>query len=747
MLSFAKRFSAAGSSAAHATVDALMGWVWRLLAHAPGPQGDAMARLRTELGDRFCDSDAQCRQRRGPGFNCYEHQCENRHTRRGREMIAAVEEELAALPPPPRRRRKPTWDRSVRQGQPGFTAYATRFMQAHDLDQRVDFGVTCGGGVGAFAYQQTAAFLVHPKRAPVDRMLLLHRTGAGKTRTMIDILDNFFADPRPKVLIFPTQTIVNKFYQELFKFDNRYAAYARQELGVAGPMPPERMDEAVALLGALRPRAARRRHGQKKRLALAAPLRAFRYTIAGGATVLRPRRGERPTDPFFAQSWTPGAANPYSDKVVVMDELHNLLHPKPEVLRYAGKLDALKEALYGAERAVLVGATASPQHATDMLRVLKGAAHSAGTDEGFVSYFQQTPPSMYPRVFPNGEVEGGLPQIVFTPLVGATAAKYALKARELARTADSPAARVKAVVKLRNFANTAHYFAAQEKTLRAVARAPFDQATKLAAIARSVLDDPDKKTLVLVHRDTGFRLLVAALTALAQRRGVKLSLVTLYNKPTPRSEQDLARFNDPTNARGDDVRVCVADSEFYSEGIDFAAVRRLILADVPLTYADYLQKVGRVLRACVYHAQLPPAERTVEIQMYVATLPEVETVDATLLQVLVREREPYRAELLQLKAAAADAFLVDPVVQRSFDEAPAPAVAAAAEETSIVLDPATDYDDDGWRPRPAPAKAVKAQTVAQLKAALRAAGVEIRSSWRKPDLLRELAREAERRRE
>lgn len=74
-------------------------------------------------------------------------------------------------------------------------------------------------------YQETVAFLCHPRSLPNPRMLIVHRTGSGKTATMIQIADNYFLDRRPKVLIFPTTAVCNSFYRELRnpRFPNRYA--------------------------------------------------------------------------------------------------------------------------------------------------------------------------------------------------------------------------------------------------------------------------------------------------------------------------------------------------------------------------------------------------------------------------------------------------------------------------------------------------------------------------------------------
>ena len=48
-------------------------------------------------------------------------------------------------------------------------------------------------------YQESVAFLCRPQSLPNPRMLVVHRTGSGKTATMIQIADNYFLDRRPKV--------------------------------------------------------------------------------------------------------------------------------------------------------------------------------------------------------------------------------------------------------------------------------------------------------------------------------------------------------------------------------------------------------------------------------------------------------------------------------------------------------------------------------------------------------------------
>ena len=51
------------------------------------------------------------------------------------------------------------------------------------------------------------------------------RTGSGKTRIMIQVLDNFYLDARAKIPIFPSPTVCQNFYMELLRWPNKYRDY------------------------------------------------------------------------------------------------------------------------------------------------------------------------------------------------------------------------------------------------------------------------------------------------------------------------------------------------------------------------------------------------------------------------------------------------------------------------------------------------------------------------------------------
>ena len=72
---------------------------------------------------------------------------------------------------------------------------------------------------------------------------------------------------------------------------------------------------------------------------------------------------------------------------------------------------------------------------------------------------------------------------------------------------------------------------------------------------------------------------------------------------------ELAEFNHVDNLQGKKYRVLVADTLQCSEGVNFFAVRRMFLTDVPSSPSQLVQQVGRALRL-YSHRGLPEKEQT-----------------------------------------------------------------------------------------------------------------------------------------
>ena len=209
----------------------------------------------------------------------------------------------------------------------------------------------------------------------------------------------------------------NSFYRELRNpaFPNRYADYLQ-----SGGFQDSK--KALELTGILRNGVVLDEFVNHPDLP-SAPLRAFSYTMAGGASSC----GQRPNAVFKCPDGYAGSYpdkvppiggyddfdcgyNPFSNKIVLMDEVHNLVRPSMDILRNERRmlmLQRLRQLLRTAENSVVIGFTGTPlcdvqTESSALLNLIKGRNHHALNDEGFVSYYMDTPSSVFPRVAPLG---------------------------------------------------------------------------------------------------------------------------------------------------------------------------------------------------------------------------------------------------------------------------------------------------------------------------------------------------------
>ena len=78
----------------------------------------------------------------------------------------------------------------------------------------------------------------------------------------------------------------------------------------------------------------------------------------------------------------------------------------------------------------------------------------------------------------------------------------------------------------------------------------------------------------------------------------------------------LLRLMDADGQNGCMTRTMVIDMDAYTEGVSFKNIRRIILADIPPTYTQLIQLVGRASRSCA------------QMEMRKAEIPEELIVDA-----------------------------------------------------------------------------------------------------------------------
>jgi hypothetical protein len=186
-------------------------------------------------------------------------------------------------------------------GKAGFNEYAQQMMDSNNVPNTKRVSVPSGDKAYVQPYQQVVSYLVHPKSYtlnqstdpsdhpsdpipripqsdPSQRMLVVHRTGAGKTCTMIRIADNYFNDKRPKVLLFPSPAVCSNFYMELLnhRFPNRYAEYLQREKKLDAVRSGLELKRGGLMCGRVC------QEFLDDPLRPSAPLRAFSYTQAGG---------------------------------------------------------------------------------------------------------------------------------------------------------------------------------------------------------------------------------------------------------------------------------------------------------------------------------------------------------------------------------------------------------------------------------------------------------------------------------
>ena len=523
---------------------------------------------------------------------------------------------------------------------------------------------------GPLPFQSLAKTLVSPSMA-TDRFLCAWRTGAGKTYGMILILSQFYKDPRPKIIIFPESSLVRNFYEEVLTHPSPYRNFlARKmtgnpELGekaveewAKGMLVPERfrkhyqeIQDILACKGQLSVYRNQPRRGELllgKHPApsaewdddnyLRAPIRAFRYTIAGGSGAMSKGNIQAPFNIKLTEASAKDTTNPYSGMIVIMDEFHNLLGAEnKEYLKDSAyhsaqsNLKNMKRWLETAKDSVIVGMTATPilKKPSDgdvLLNVLKGRDSSRTTD-GMISYFDFLDPHMYP--IPSQDARTLFTDIKRVVLKGENREVYCSK-HFAAKSLNTK----KQLRRVSNYCNIAHFANGRMLSRDTIEKKMKDLpsfATKFSAILEDAFGNPQEKTLILIHRVEGWKHLVnlfLAYRASKIKEGCpdtcSLLAVPANCPPCVSGASDLSKgkynpksmligdFKSPETKSG----VFVADSENYSEGVSFKGVDHLILANPSASWSEHMQRIGRIIRGC------DSPGRRVRITLYIAVLKE-----------------------------------------------------------------------------------------------------------------------------
>jgi hypothetical protein len=506
---------------------------------------------------------------------------------------------------------------------------------------RVPRQVRCGSTGRPQWYQRVVASFLAPSSS-VDRLLIAHQLGTGKTLSMLTVLSAYYRDPRPVLVIVPTQALVANFYDELLKHPTRLRKYVTQCLGEPPtPLTASYREQCVQLLEKKgRVRDGRLIPHKTCPNEPSAPIRCFRMTAAGA-----PRFHDQA---LFKVARRLGPGTGFDRCVVMVDEAHLLTQPGAWQPTQRASVARLAERLRAARGTKLALLSATPvQDDGDAVRVMRIVQGDDGAAlPGYVSYFMHRLPSVFASSTPGD----GFPRVVRVPLMGCNARAY-LAAKRPNYTVEHMA--------------TGQYWG-YARLLREADGADFTGvATKLERIAAAIAAH-GQKTCVLIHRSNGLEMLRAILEA----KGVRVA-AAMAAKSSERAgvvaatnAEAIRRFNAADNLRGETIPCILLDAREFSEGVSLQAVRHLVLGDLadgarPPSWSRVKQRIGRALRFCSHDA-LPPAERGVAVTLYVATHDAKPTMDERHLATVRAQMQRVERALCRLEDTALDRGLYGP---------------------------------------------------------------------------------------
>ena len=238
--------------------------------------------------------------------------------------------------------------------------------------------------------------------------------------------------------------------------------------------------------------------------------------------------------------------NPYSGKLVLLDEAHNLLEPENE------RLTRLRWCLRCAEDLILVAFTATPirhdpRDGQRVLDIIKGAAGPSSND-GFIKSLVTRPKALYPHMVPAGIEDGSIFTEVQRPnLSKDLVQKVRLEGRALKIYLAKKTLHVDGP-RLQTYCST------PVTRLHAATRAKVlsskkQFAPKLFAIAETI-SHISGKCLVMVDRGS-YELMAAILQDVGKDSRAPFRIATT---------EHLSESNHSSNARGETHRVFLGDS-------------------------------------------------------------------------------------------------------------------------------------------------------------------------------------------
>lgn len=268
------------------------------------------------------------------------------------------------------------------QGQPNFLQYIRKYL----LRVAGPFDIGCTPDRKMYAHQKVVKYTVTPD-GPAQKLLVFHRAGAGKTRSIVAICNNFYFDPRPLIVIMPTPKTKQNFLKFLRQTPGRWSDFIRSTIS-SDETNYEMVGDHIGFIGKLKElEAINKQRGLAvtdtdeldminkvlyndddnketahkktgKVLYPAAPLRVFSFSETARKSFIIDAQ-----NPITKWGKHEGWENPLDDTIILMDEFHNLYAPDHESVKNPktrSNLNRLSMMMKKCNGSVIVGFTASP---------------------------------------------------------------------------------------------------------------------------------------------------------------------------------------------------------------------------------------------------------------------------------------------------------------------------------------------------------------------------------------------------
>jgi hypothetical protein len=177
-------------------------------------------------------------------------------------------------------------------------------------------------------HQTEVVALLHPDSA-VQRLVVNHRVGSGKTLTMINVLTNFHRDPRTKIVVCPSYGLCEQFYKALSEAGTVYGRGVTKivdHLSSGGFQADVYTEDATEVTG--QQRAGSSCLFETKNATEYGPLIIVSLDYLDQ---LLQQMEERPDNPIegerLLRRGMGTTGNPLSNKILIFDEFHVLFEP------------------------------------------------------------------------------------------------------------------------------------------------------------------------------------------------------------------------------------------------------------------------------------------------------------------------------------------------------------------------------------------------------------------------------------